>query len=552
MSGADRVRLLRTAWQCTVEGASTSGLHTPRGFFMPANSFLARFGFIADPFESTNAETEPYLDRYFVPPPYFVGVMGDPSTPVSHVVLAPRGGGKTAQRRMIEDYSASSGDFLCVTYDSFDQSPGFNPKTVDLAYHLNQICRLLLLGILSHLDEHPEVSDRLSAHQKAVLKFGAERFLGSLSIQEFETALRSVKNLGDKASDVWRKYGGPIAVAIQALLARAGLNDVKVPTELASEIRRDETLRYQFEALIGIAQSMGFRSTYVLVDKVDEIPSTASDAEATFDLIRPLATDLPTLETPGCGFKFFLWDHIGTMYREGGGRPDRVQILELDWSTTQLQEMLEQRLLAYSDGQVSHLTQMMCDPTLNLDLLVAYLAQGSPRDMIRVTKSIINEETRVSTESLCLSENSVWAGIKRFAENRSQELYPEGMLADLRRVHSPTFTINFVASDVFHTSTEAGRSKIQKWLSAGIVKQVGEVPNKGNRPLHLYGIVDLRVAISMLTDSEIELVLGNFAILCPQCGGLAISAETSIGCTHCGLNFQLDGAPTVLDAIRSA
>jgi hypothetical protein len=68
---------------------------------------------------STNAAEEPRLSDYFVEPPYFVSVMGDPSRPQSHVVLAPRGGGKTAQRRMIEDASQSQA-ILCVTYDTFD------------------------------------------------------------------------------------------------------------------------------------------------------------------------------------------------------------------------------------------------------------------------------------------------------------------------------------------------------------------------------------------------------------------------------------------------
>ena len=69
---------------------------------MAINEFLANFGFSLDPFESTNAENEPELDSYFVPPPYFPTVMGNPQTPSSHIVLAPRGGGKTCKCRMIE------------------------------------------------------------------------------------------------------------------------------------------------------------------------------------------------------------------------------------------------------------------------------------------------------------------------------------------------------------------------------------------------------------------------------------------------------------------
>lgn len=46
-----------------------------------ANRFLAQFGFTEDPFASTNAADEPNLSHYFVEPPYFASVMGDPRRP---------------------------------------------------------------------------------------------------------------------------------------------------------------------------------------------------------------------------------------------------------------------------------------------------------------------------------------------------------------------------------------------------------------------------------------------------------------------------------------
>ena len=78
------------------------------------NRLLESFGFRADPFASTNADDEPDLAAYFVPPPYFAAVQGDPKNPRPDVVLAPRGGGKTAQKRMIEEASSPNG-ILCVT-----------------------------------------------------------------------------------------------------------------------------------------------------------------------------------------------------------------------------------------------------------------------------------------------------------------------------------------------------------------------------------------------------------------------------------------------------
>ena len=86
---------------------------------MTEKEFLARLGFSENPFQFTNADEEDLLQSYFVPPPYFSSVWGNPLVPQSHVVFAPRGGGKSAQRRMIE-FKAQEEDVFTITYDRFE------------------------------------------------------------------------------------------------------------------------------------------------------------------------------------------------------------------------------------------------------------------------------------------------------------------------------------------------------------------------------------------------------------------------------------------------
>ena len=86
-------------------------------------SLYENLGFNNHPFAKTNADEEPNLPDYFVPPPYFEAIVGDPLLPNASVVLAPRGSGKTAQRRMLETVSIES-QFLAVTYDRFEFGAG--------------------------------------------------------------------------------------------------------------------------------------------------------------------------------------------------------------------------------------------------------------------------------------------------------------------------------------------------------------------------------------------------------------------------------------------
>src|SRR5678815_4585587 len=103
------------------------------------SKFLSSRGFSENPFASTNADKESKLATYFVPPPYFTSVKGDPNHAKSNVVLAPRGGGKTAQKVMLEEYAEeeTASPFYCITYDSFKSVPRAKLATVNVEWHLN-------------------------------------------------------------------------------------------------------------------------------------------------------------------------------------------------------------------------------------------------------------------------------------------------------------------------------------------------------------------------------------------------------------------------------
>src|SRR5688500_10881008 len=168
------------------------------------SKFLASRGFTENPFASTNADKEPNLAAYFVPPPYFTSVKGDPRHPKSNVVLAPRGGGKTAQKVMLEEYAEGETDnpFYCVTYDSFRSIPRARLASVNVEWHLNQVIQRLLSGILALIQagQKPE----LSTSDKRLLAYSFHRYLGSLSAADADIIFSSVKTNADKVLDFVR------------------------------------------------------------------------------------------------------------------------------------------------------------------------------------------------------------------------------------------------------------------------------------------------------------------------------------------------------------
>jgi hypothetical protein len=224
-----------------------------------------------------------------------------------------------------------------------------------------------------------------------------------------------------------------------------------------------------------------------------------------------------------------------------------VLALTLNWRVEELAQMLTKRLDVFSNGKVSSLSQLVA-PEVDIDLhrMVAHLAGGSPRDAIRLAKWIVSEQTRTGTKERCLGALAIWQGIRGYADELALELSGP-YLRDLKRVAKPTFTLNYLANDALHLSTQAARNKVQNWMNAGVVARLGDAPNPRNRGIHLYGIVDVRVVLSMMSATEVPLVLGNYAVECPGCSRILVTAESAIDCPHCGRHFALSEGRSLLE-----
>lgn len=498
------------------------------------SKFLASHGFTADPFELTSSDSEPLLDRYFVPPPFFSAVLGDPKNPRPAAVFAPRGTGKTALRLAVEAKSRANRDFLCITYDQFGIKSKAHLESIDLNYHLGQLLVRLTMAALAHLEKHEGSISALNKHQRQVVVYCSRTFLGDLTQLQYSQALASVKTLYDKGVDVWAKYGGLVATVLTAILKKIGIEDVSIPAELRDTMKREDSLQYLFAQLLEISRVLGYKSVYFLVDRVDELSQTSQDRAASWRLVRDMLVDLPFLESRGAGFKFFLWEPLHDSFRDDGGRPDRVLVHELNWTTDELRVILRKRLEAYSDGRVTDISSMLDNDCVDIDLetLVVYLAAGSPRDLVRICKAIVDEATRTGSDGELVKRAQLLAAIRSFCRQYA-ETACGSRLAELRKIGTVTFTINQLASGVFNISENAARSKVQKWQDSGLVEKVDERANRVNRPLHVYSISDPRVAVACSESLELELILDNYLLICGRCGSLEIAGDAEFRCTGC-------------------
>jgi len=167
---------------------------------------LSTLGFEDNPFAYTNADEEERLKDYFIPPPYFHSVFGDPDRPKSFVVFAPRGGGKSAQRIMVENQCATN-QVLAVTYDEFEFVNIKSASEISLHHHLQNIIRKIIMHILVEINFDPSLAARLSKQDRETfVKLSAEHFTG-VTDADIRQTLDSLKSVNTTLSLFYHHYG---------------------------------------------------------------------------------------------------------------------------------------------------------------------------------------------------------------------------------------------------------------------------------------------------------------------------------------------------------
>jgi hypothetical protein len=483
---------------------------------MSYSDLLHNLGFELDPFAKTNADEEELLKSYFIEPPFFKAVYGDLSTPKSAVVFAPRGGGKTALKRMLE-ISSLTDNFLCVTYNQFGVA-GLKLKDVDLQYHFRNVARLLLVAILSATAE--KGIDSLSSDDRHFIYLLTKEYLSEIDVTELKAAIQSVQNISDKAKEWWNKFTGPIGVVLNALLVKIGLGTAEIERFSTAGGKLGQAID-QINLLGQMAIKLGYRCVYVLVDKVDENALTGV-ASSSFQFIAPLVSDLQVLELPSFGFKFFLWDMLMDDYR-AVARPDRVKYYTLRWEVAQLAEMLSRRLKAHSADRVASLGAISAlDSREKIDYTIALFSQGSPRNTIRICKEILDQQSEIDSSSRELSSEAIVRGLAVFAKNYTNEILQDGIIRDLQKMRRADFTVKYVYTDIFRFTQQAGMTKVRSWQDAGVVEQIGAIQEtRGARSSNHYGVSNLLVLKHMFPELNVFDLMARKIRVC-SCGQVLV------------------------------
>ncbi|MDF0694388.1 P-loop ATPase, Sll1717 family [Aquirufa ecclesiirivi] len=459
---------------------------------MTIEQFINNLGFEVNPFQYSNADKEvEYLDSYFIKPDYFEDVWGNPYNPVSNIIYAPRGGGKTAQRIMIEKRAKESNDILAITYTNHDLSGFHKIEDINLNYHLTYLNRLLLIAFFNRIND-------TSFDFDFTFNFSERQYIYKLArIYLFETpasfpnhAIQSLKTLEDYAVDLWKGFKEPITNVIKQISKSKGLE-----VDL-SKIEIDKKLEFSHKDntfnVIQLLKKSGYNSIYILVDKVDEQNLTGNNPSASFLLISDLIKDLELLETPNLSFKFFLWDALKPFAVEAA-RPDRVFSYDLRWTWNQIIKMLSKRSEAYSGGKIKNFESLF-ENRKSLGRIILF-SELSPRDCVRICNRILSEQFKENPNSTKFSELVVDSSIEQFCREKAQELIVNATnLKHLTKTNHVSYTIEELVTAKVAADSPAIRNIINPWTTAGYLKKIGLIERKNAKSVNEYAYQDIRLA----------------------------------------------------------
>ncbi|UVD79379.1 hypothetical protein NWE55_14805 [Myroides albus] len=461
---------------------------------MTIEQFIHNLGFNINPFQYSNADKEvDHLDSYFIKPDYFEDVWGDPYNPVSNIIYAPRGGGKTAQRIMIEKRTKLSTDILAITYTNHDLSEFKKIDEVNLQYHLIYLNRLLLLSFFNRVnDEKFDFNSIFSFKERQYIYKLARIYLYDTPASFPNQAIQSLKTLGDYAVDLWKGFKEPITNIIKQISKNKGLeidlSKIEVDKKLEMS-HKDNTFN-----IVDLLKKCNYNSIYILVDKVDEQNLTGNNPSASFLLIKDLIKDLELLETPNLSFKFFLWDALKP-YTVEAARPDRVFSYDLRWTWGQIIEMLSKRVEAYSHGKITNFESLF-NNRKSLGRIILF-SELSPRDCIRICNRILSEQFKEDPNSLIFSEIVVDRSIEQFCKEKASELIINPTnLKHLTKTNRVSFTIEELVVSKVASDSAAIRNIINPWTTAGYLKKIGLVQRKNAKSVNEYAFQDIRLAFT--------------------------------------------------------
>lgn len=379
------------------------------------SQWVSNFGFQRFPFDRPEAGNEEFarpdfLASCFVEPRGFERVFGQADSPVTSLLFAARGTGKTACRVMMDYYCQngsslsraeknSQSDFiLSIPHIRLDnviniarKAQGAVSPAILFEYHALEIMRQAMPVFVNMIARNVEFADRLK-------NLSASDFEDiSLFLIYYSTYLSSPQK------DFLRSLGVELPPRDKPMpgLEAQSYTKIHPPTwepVLYRERLEEASPLEHLSKWAKLVKSIGIKSTYILVDGVDELEETAGEPNYAHTLIRPLLNNLRLMdETPHLALKFFLPSDLESLIlTDRAFRTDRGFVIEkIQWREEDLIMILRSRInaLAFPEGNSGTAMEFgaLCVPEMRgeIEMNLARVSNGNPRYLMNLCSRMV-------------------------------------------------------------------------------------------------------------------------------------------------------------------
>lgn len=189
-------------------------------------------------------------------------------------------------------------------------------------------------------------------------------------------------------------------------------------------------LKKILKEVVQIIKKCGYTKVVLFFDKIDEYPALEGKVDKIVDFIKEIMQDNNLLQIPDASFVFSIWKKIRIELNSQNIRFDKFRPIDVTWEDKDLENLLNLRLKYFSnDKQTLTINEII--PNKNKIKLLSYIANKSPRDMLRLLAYIYDEQSILDENSQFFSDLSIDNGIMKFIKEYDfYSLYPKSGRVD--------------------------------------------------------------------------------------------------------------------------
>lgn len=345
--------------------------------------WLKDLGFHYNPFEYLEASQDPNLHDYMVGLDTFSLAW----EPVSALIFASAGGGKTAMRI----YTARSCWFgpgslhtLPISYylpNHYNSAEFFTREA-----HWPGLAQAAATSLLTAIIYQPQRYLNSAPAVQAALVSLLDCFLLS-PLERYLDILESVKTGGRIPALLDPAFAAPQAVEIDKLEALcAGLRQalrLKQPCQDDPAAGFDDMLQLSLDAL-------GFRSIYLLLDGVDSYPSINQSPAGMARAVAPLLAQVPGWEARHIHLKGFLPLEVEEEIQRLLPAVDApIGVTGIQWDVPRLAEVIRRRVYRATQGMYGSLDAISAQEVRDVETYLAKSCQPLPRELLRLVDTLL-------------------------------------------------------------------------------------------------------------------------------------------------------------------